>query len=156
MLEGHTLDSWQNDVLGLLDLAADGSSELGTEAWLRAALPYKVQQALDREAPLKIEVPTGNRYPIEYREGLPPKLAVRLQEVFGWLRSPRLARDRVPVVLELLSPGYKPVQTTEDLENFWNKTYFEVRKELRARYPKHSWPDNPLEAKAVAKGRPRR
>jgi len=82
-------------------------------------------------------------------------LAVRLQELFGWTDTPRVAAGRVPVVLHLLSPGFRPVQVTKDLRSFWETTYFQVRKDLRAQYPKHSWPENPLEAKPEAKGRHR-
>jgi len=83
-------------------------------------------------------------------------LAVRLQELFGWTDTPRVAGGRVPVVLHLLGPNFRPVQITEDLRSFWGNTYFQVRKDLRARYPRHSWPDDPLSAKPEAKGGRRR
>jgi ATP-dependent helicase HrpB len=86
--------------------------------------------------------------------GAAPVLEVRLQEVFGWKETPRINRGQVGIVLHLLSPGYKPVQITSNLESFWNNTYYEVRNELRRRYPKHAWPDDPWSARAVAKGRP--
>jgi len=86
----------------------------------------------------------------------PPVLAARLQELFGWTDTPRIAAGRVPIVLHLLGPNYRPVQITEDLRNFWSTTYFQVRKDLRARYPKHSWPEDPLTAKPEAKGGRRR
>ena len=117
---------------------------------LWAMLSYEQQQAVDRIAPTHIGVPTGNRIAVEYRQGAEaPVLRVRLQECFGLLDTPRVDDGRRPVLMELLSPGYKPVQLTADLRSFWSSTYFEVRKELRRRYPKHSWPDDPVSAEAV-------
>ena len=119
-------------------------------AALWTLLDYAQQQAVERLAPSHIEVPTGSRIRVEYRQGAEaPVLRVRLQECFGLLDTPRVDDGRKPVLMELLSPGYKPVQLTSDLRSFWTNTYFEVRKELRRRYPKHAWPDNPLEAEAV-------
>lgn len=110
-------------------------------------LTYEQQQALDRFAPTHILMPTGSRIQVEYRQGAEmPIVRVRLQECFGMQDTPRINNGRQPVLLELLSPGFKPVQLTQDLHSFWENTYFDVRKELRRRYPKHSWPDNPLEA----------
>ena len=117
---------------------------------LWATLTYSQQQEVDRLAPTHIEVPTGSHIRVEYRQGADhPVLRVRLQECFGLADTPRVDGGRMPVLMELLSPGYKPVQLTTDLRSFWSGTYFEVRAELRRRYPKHSWPDNPLEAQAV-------
>jgi len=117
---------------------------------LWSLLSYDQQLAVDRLAPTHIEVPTGSRIRVEYRQGAEaPVLRVRLQECFGLLDTPAVDDGRRPVLMELLSPGFKPVQLTSDLRSFWEGTYFEVRKELRRRYPKHSWPDNPLEATAV-------
>ena len=114
--------------------------------WSR--LGYDQQQAVDRLAPTHVVVPTGSRIRLEYRVGAEvPVLRVRLQECFGLTDTPRV--DGMPVLMELLSPGFKPVQLTSDLRSFWQGTYFEVRKELRRRYPKHSWPDNPIEAEPV-------
>ncbi len=113
-------------------------------------LPYEAQQEVDRLAPTHIEVPTGSRIRIDYRTGAEaPVLSVRLQECFGMERTPCVDDGKQPVLMELLSPGFKPVQLTQDLASFWQSTYFEVRKELRRRYPKHYWPENPLEAEAV-------
>ena len=113
-------------------------------------LPYEAQQKVDRLAPTHIEVPTGSRIRIDYRTGAEaPVLSVRLQECFGMERTPCVDDGKRPVLMELLSPGFKPVQLTQDLACFWQGTYFEVRKELRRRYPKHYWPENPLEAEAV-------
>ncbi|WP_418788087.1 ATP-dependent helicase HrpB [Leyella stercorea] len=113
-------------------------------------LPYEAQLEVDRLAPTHIEVPTGSRIRIDYRTGAEaPVLSVRLQECFGMERTPCVDDGKRPVLMELLSPGFKPVQLTQDLASFWQGTYFEVRKELRRRYPKHYWPENPLEAEAV-------
>ena len=113
-------------------------------------LPYEAQLEVDRLAPTHIEVPTGSHIRIDYRSGAEaPVLSVRLQECFGMERTPCVDDGRQPLLMELLSPGFKPVQLTQDLASFWQSTYFEVRKELRRRYPKHYWPENPLEAEAV-------
>ena len=113
-------------------------------------LSYDEQQAVERFAPSHITVPTGSHIRLEYRQGADaPVLRVRLQECFGLTDTPRVDDGRRPVLMELLSPGYKPVQLTSDLASFWCGTYFEVRKELRRRYPKHYWPDNPLDAEPV-------
>lgn len=114
--------------------------------WSR--LDYDQQQTVERLAPTHVVVPTGSRIRLEYRVGAEmPVLRVRLQECFGLVDTPLV--DDAPVLMELLSPGFKPVQLTTDLHSFWQTTYFEVRKELRRRYPKHSWPDNPLEATPI-------
>src|SRR5690606_11446453 len=117
---------------------------------LQHSLSYEQQQLLDRLAPASFPVPSGSTVKLRYSPlGEPPILAVRLQEVFGLLDTPRVNDGQTPVVLHLLSPGFKPVQVTGDLRSFWQTTYFEVRKELKRRYPKHSWPDDPLRAEAV-------
>lgn len=113
-------------------------------------LTYEQQQLIDRLAPTHIPVPSGSKIKVEYRQGAElPILRVRLQECFGLQDTPRINNGKQPVLMELLSPDFKPVQLTQDLRSFWNGTYFEVRKELKRRYPKHSWPDNPLEAEAT-------
>lgn len=124
--------------------------KIDLEQALWGLLSYEQQQAVERFAPSHVTVPTGSRIRLEYRPGADaPVLRVRLQECFGLTDTPRVDAGRIPVLMELLSPGFKPVQLTSDLASFWSGTYFEVRKELRRRYPKHSWPDNPLEAEAV-------
>lgn len=113
-------------------------------------LSWEQQQALDDLAPKHIEVPSGNKIPLLYHaNGDAPVLSVRLQQVFGLAETPRVNKGEIPVVMELLSPASRPVQTTRDLKNFWDSTYFEVRKELKRRYPKHSWPDDPWTAPAL-------
>ena len=122
--------------------------DLCTALW--GLLTYPQQQAVERLAPSHITVPTGSRIRLEYRQGADaPVLRVRLQECFGLLDTPCVDGGRRPVLMELLSPGYKPVQLTSDLRSFWKNTYFEVRKELKRRYPRHAWPDDPLEADPV-------
>ena len=114
--------------------------------WSR--LTYEQQKVVEQLAPTHIVVPTGSRIRLDYRIGAEePVLRVRLQECFGLLDTPLV--DGSPVLMELLSPGFKPVQLTTDLHSFWQSTYFEVRKELRRRYPKHSWPDHPMDADPV-------
>ncbi len=121
---------------------------------LLSSLPWEKQQALEKLAPKKIEVPSGSKINLHYfGNGAPPVLAVRLQEVFGLADTPLVNNGKTTVLMHLLSPGYKPVQVTADLRSFWDKTYFEVRSELKRRYPKHAWPEQPWDAKAVAKGR---
>ncbi len=123
---------------------------------IRSRLAWPLDRLLDEHAPESIEVPTGNRIRLEYSASGPPVLKVRLQEVFGWTDTPRVAAGRVPVLMHLLGPNYRPVQITSDLRSFWSTTYFQVRKDLRAQYPKHSWPEDPLTATPVAKGGRRR
>lgn len=117
-------------------------------------LEWHVQQQLDALAPTHLAVPTGSRIRIDYDQAT-PVLAVRLQEVFGLQETPRIAGGRVPVTLHLLSPAMRPVQITQDLASFWNNTYQEVKKDLKGRYPRHYWPDDPLQAEPV-KGTRRR
>lgn len=117
---------------------------------LTNSLKWEQQQHLQELAPLKIQVPSGSSIKIEYKaNGEPPILAVRLQEVFGLQDTPRINGGKTSLVMHLLSPGFKPVQITSDLKSFWDNTYFEVKKELKRRYPKHAWPEEPYEAEAV-------
>lgn len=132
-------------------------TDLRKADWLQAfqgRLSHTQRQVLEREAPERLAVPSGSNIALRYELGRPPILAVRIQEVFGLLETPRLATGRVPVLLHLLAPNYRPQQVTDDLASFWTNTYPQIRKELRARYPKHSWPEDPWNAKAES--RPRR
>jgi ATP-dependent helicase HrpB len=132
-------------------------ADLQNADWLSAIhsrLSHIQRQAVDREAPERLQVPSGSRIALRYDVDRPPILAVRIQEIFGWHDTPRIAAGRVAVLLHLLAPNHRPQQVTDDLASFWKNTYPQIRKELRARYPKHAWPENPLEA--VAKRRPRR
>mgnify|MGYP000971027399 CR=1 FL=1 len=130
----------KNEDLQKIDLAAI----------LHQSLTWEQQTALDRLAPSRIKVPAGSNIKLEYKpDGSAPVLAVRLQEVFGMAGTPTVNDGKISVLMHLLSPGYKPVQVTSDLRSFWNTTYFEVKKELKRRYPKHAWPDDPWTAEAV-------
>lgn len=113
---------------------------------LGSLLSYDQQRQLEVKAPARLEVPTGSRIQLDYESGEIPILAVRLQELFGLTDTPRVLDGRHPVMLHLLSPGYKPVQVTQDLASFWRNAYRDVRKDLRGRYPKHHWPEDPLTA----------
>jgi ATP-dependent helicase HrpB len=129
---------------------------------LRGLLVYPLDRIMETDAPETIEVPTGNHIKLAYSDQLdsmetkPPVLAVRLQEMFGLRDTPRIAGGRVRVQLHLLGPNFRPVQITDDLASFWRTTYFQVRKDLRVRYPKHAWPEDPLTAPPQAKGSRRR
>jgi ATP-dependent helicase HrpB len=132
-------------------------AELREGPWLaalQAALTHAQRQAVEREAPERLVVPSGSRLALRYGLGRPPVLAVRIQEVFGLRQTPRVAAGRVPVLLHLLAPNYRPQQVTDDLESFWANTYPQVRKDLRARYPRHAWPKDPWSA--VPQRRPQR
>jgi ATP-dependent helicase HrpB len=125
--------------------------------WLEAfqgRLTYQQRQAVEREAPERLEVPSGSRVLLRYEVGRPPVLSVRIQEVFGLRETPRISGGRVRVLLHLLAPNFRPQQVTDDLASFWTNTYPQVRKELRARYPRHSWPLDPCSA--APERRPRR
>jgi ATP-dependent helicase HrpB len=113
---------------------------------VRGLLDHAQRSALERDAPEAYRLPGGRVAPITYEPGRPPAVAARIQEVFGLLETPRLAAGRVPLVVQLLAPNHRPVQVTDDLASFWRTTYFEVRKQLRGRYPKHAWPEDPLTA----------
>jgi ATP-dependent helicase HrpB len=122
---------------------------------LLARVPWARRSVLDRLAPTHLDVPSGSRIAIDYSDREAPVLAVKLQEVFGWTSTPMLCDGRVPLTLHLLSPAQRPVQVTRDLAGFWKSSYFEVRKELRGRYPRHPWPDDPLTAEATRRAKPR-
>lgn len=117
---------------------------------LGARLDWGQRQRLDAEAPISLQTPAGKARRIDYCAGDTPVLAVQLQELFGLAETPRIVRGRVPLLLHLLSPARRPIQVTQDLAGFWSRGYAEVRKELRGRYPKHAWPDDPTRAVPVA------
>jgi ATP-dependent helicase HrpB len=144
----------------LMDLCAGRKSlaELRSADWLGAIqgrLTYAQLQAIEREAPERLAVPSGSRLALTYEVGRPPVLAVRIQELFGLVETPRIAGGRVPVLLHLLAPNGRPQQVTDDLASFWTNTYPQVRKDLRARYPKHAWPENPLTAPPTSRPKKR-
>jgi ATP-dependent helicase HrpB len=118
-------------------------------------LDYAQRRLLDAEAPLAIQVPSGMQRRIDYTNEESPVLAVKLQELFGLGETPRIARGRTPLTLHLLSPAGRPIQVTRDLRGFWERTYPEVKKELKGRYPKHPWPDDPWSATATHRAKPR-
>ena len=125
-----------------------GGALLSRVSWDRRAV-------LDELAPTHLTVPSGSRIPIDYADPAAPVLAVRLQEMFGLAETPRIARGQVPLTIHLLSPAHRPVQVTRDLAGFWRTSYFDVRKDLRGRYPKHYWPDDPLAAEPTRRAKPR-
>lgn len=116
---------------------------LDVKAALQNLLEWSLRQRLDSELPTHYTVPTGSRIAIRYHEDNPPALAVRMQEMFGEAITPAIAEGRIPLVLELLSPAHRPLQITRDLGAFWAGSYREVQKEMKGRYPKHVWPDDP-------------
>jgi ATP-dependent helicase HrpB len=130
-------------------------SRLSMTDVLGQLLDWGRKQELERQAPTHITVPSGSRIPVDYGDSAQPFLAVRLQELFGLTETPRIGGGRVPVVMHLLSPAQRPVQVTRDLASFWREAYFEVKKDLKGRYPKHYWPDNPLEAAPTNRVRPK-
>ncbi|MCB1740239.1 MAG: ATP-dependent helicase HrpB [Gammaproteobacteria bacterium] len=142
-----TLETWLGPYLyGVRRL--DAVRRLPPSRCLRASLSHAQQRLLDEGAPRALTVPSGARRPLEYRTGTePPVLSVRLQEMFGCTETPRVAFGRIPVVVQLLSPAGRPIQVTQDLATFWSGSYKDVRKDMRGRYPKHDWPEDPLNAR---------
>jgi ATP-dependent helicase HrpB len=134
----------------------DHLSRVDLSAALKTLVPWDQQRQLDRLAPTHIEVPSGSRIPVNYGNPAEPTLSVRLQEMFGLTDTPRVGGGKVPVLIHLLSPARRPVQVTRDLASFWASGYKAVKAELRGRYPKHYWPDDPLVAEPTARVRPRR
>ena len=124
-------------------------------AALTSLLDWRQRRELDELAPTHVVVPTGSRIPIDYTDPAAPALAVRLQEVFGLQESPRILGGRIPLTMHLLSPAHRPVQVTRDLAGFWRTSYFDVRKDLRGRYPKHEWPEDPLSAQPTRRAKRR-
>lgn len=146
----QTADQWLGPYLdGITTL--DRVKRMNLTVPLHALLTREQQQKLDRLAPTHLTVPSGSHIRLDYETSDVPVLAVRLQEMFGCKETPRVADGRIPVMLHLLSPAKRPVQVTQDLAGFWRNTYHDVRKELRGRYPKHHWPDDPLTAPPTAK-----
>jgi ATP-dependent helicase HrpB len=142
---------------GIFSLKQLAQMDLGS-AFL-SLLSWEQRQIIEKEAPTHIRVPSGSKKPLRYssEQGLldSPVLEVRLQEMFGLTRTPKIAGQTIPVTLHLLSPAGRPVQITQDLESFWNTTYAEVKKDLMGRYPKHFWPDDPLGATPTNRAKPR-
>jgi len=147
------LEGWLQPYLGKVSRLSHFAA-LDLSSMLRNLLPWPLPQRLDEWAPAHLAVPSGSHIRLDYSEN-PPILAVRLQELFGLADTPRIAQGRQQVKLHLLSPARRPVQVTQDLANFWRTTYAEVKKDLKGRYPKHYWPDDPLVAEATARAKPR-
>jgi ATP-dependent helicase HrpB len=149
-----TLEDWLAPYLaGKTRLDALSAQMLG-EA-VAAKLDYAQRKAVDESAPEALTVPSGNSRRLDYEPGKAPVLAVKLQELFGLADTPRIANGRVAVTLHLLSPAQRPIQVTQDLRGFWERTYPEVKKELKGRYPRHPWPDDPWNAKPTHRAKPR-
>jgi ATP-dependent helicase HrpB len=149
-----TLEHWLLPYLGKVTrLSHFGNLDLSSI--LHNLLPWPLPQRLEEWAPHHLTVPSGSSVRLDYSES-PPVLAVRLQELFGLADTPRIANGRQSVKLHLLSPARRPVQVTQDLANFWRSTYAEVKKDLKGRYPKHYWPDDPLIAEPTARVKPRK
>jgi ATP-dependent helicase HrpB len=148
-----TVDTWLAPFLSGIT-RREHLARLDLPAALRTLLTWQQQRDLDEQAPTHITVPSGSRIALDYTPEEAPVLAARLQELFGMHATPRLAGGRAAVMVHLLSPAGRPVQVTRDLASFWATGYQEVRKELKGRYPKHYWPEDPLTAVATRKVRP--
>lgn len=145
----NTVEDWLAPYLTSINKRIE-LQQLNFSQIIISILPWELANKLDKLAPEKIKVPSGSMIKIKYfADGKKPEMEVRLQELFGLLETPAVNEEKNKILLHLLSPGYKPVQVTQDLNSFWSKTYFDVRKDLLSRYPKHSWPENPLTAEAV-------
>ena len=138
------LDDWfvpfQRDTRGIDDINAGSLSE-----GLQSLVPHDAARDLAKLAPTHFEAPTGQRHPIRY-DGDEPVLSIRVQELFGLKTHPAIGGGRLPLLLELISPGHKPMQTTRDLPGFWAGSWKDVRADMRGRYPKHPWPEDPANA----------
>lgn len=150
----QTLDQWLGPYLQSIT-TLDRVKRMPLDQPLRALLSWDLQRQLERLAPTHLTVPSGSNIRVDYESAEIPVLAVRLQELFGCQSTPRVAGGKIPVMLHLLSPAKRPVQVTKDLASFWANAYQEVRKELRGRYPKHHWPEDPLTAPPTAKAKRR-
>lgn len=150
----QTLDQWLGPYVTTIT-TLDRVKRLDLTAPLHALLTHEQLRRLDHLAPTHITVPSGSRLPIDYEQAESPVLEVRLQEMFGCQDTPCVAGGKIPVMLHLLSPAKRPVQVTQDLAGFWKRAYHEVRKELRGRYPKHHWPEDPIDAMPTAKAKRR-
>jgi ATP-dependent helicase HrpB len=149
-----TLEEWAGP--HLYGVKSKGAlSRLNLTSLLEEMLTWEQRRSLDEWAPTHIQVPSGSRIPVDYSDIEAPTLSVRLQEMFGLADTPRIAKGRVPITLHLLSPAQRPMQVTKDLASFWREAYFEVKKDLKGRYPKHYWPDDPMAAIPTNRAKPR-
>jgi ATP-dependent helicase HrpB len=149
-----TVDHWLEPILMFKTALDQVHIDEFTNA-LEVLLPWKLRRRLDAEAPTHFAAPSGSSVPIDYEAEEGPKLSIRVQELFGLDRHPAIAGGRVPLVIELLSPAHRPVQVTRDLPGFWRGSYAAVKAEMKGRYPRHPWPDDPLSAPATRRAKPR-
>ena len=140
-------------LIGRTALSQIGADDL--TAALDALIPWNIRKRFDAEAPTHFTAPSGSHVPIDYEAEEGPKLAIRVQELFGLAAHPTIAGGRVPLLIELLSPAHRPVQVTRDLPGFWRGSYRDVKTEMRGRYPRHPWPDDPMKAPATRRAKPR-
>ena len=149
-----TVSTWLTPMLGAKIALGEVTAD-EFDAAMRALLPWPLKRRLDAEAPTHFEAPTGSQVPIDYDAEGGPKIAIRVQELFGLNRHPAIAGGKVALTIELLSPAHRPVQTTRDLPGFWRGSYAAVRTEMRGRYPRHPWPDDPSAAAPTRRAKPR-
>ena len=138
---------------GKTKLSEIDAADLGSG--LDSLVPWDLKQRLEREAPTHFEAPTGNRHAIDYEGDGKPALHIRVQELFGLKVHPAIAQGRLPLTLYLLSPAHRPIQITRDLPGFWAGSWSAVKSEMRGRYPRHPWPDDPANAQPTARAKPR-
>src|SRR3546814_7673300 len=152
------ISDWSSDVCSA-DLSGitrlEHLTQLDLTALLNSQLQYEQQQRLNQLAPSHLEVPTGSRIRLDYQPPDAPTLAVKLQEMFGCLQTPCVNGGRTKVIVHLLSPSQRPIAVTQDLGAFWTSSYADVRKDLRGRYPRHPWPEDPLSASPSRRAKPR-
>jgi ATP-dependent helicase HrpB len=149
-----TVSDWLTPILASKTaLSQISSDELDTA--LSALVPWNLSRKLDAEAPTHFTAPSGSSVPIDYGAEEGPKLSIRVQELFGLDRHPSVAGGKAPLLIELLSPAHRPVQVTRDLPGFWRGSYAAVKAEMRGRYPRHPWPDDPRSAPATRRAKPR-
>jgi len=137
------------DAGDLVKAAAQSARKLSDLVLTEDALPWEARQRLERQAPASLIVPSGRSMTIEYGDNSTASVSVKLQELFGLAETPRIGPSKTPITFYLLAPNGRPVQTTQDLKSFWERTYPKVRKELRGRYPRHPWPEDPWTAPAT-------
>ena len=140
-------------LVGVTSLSGIGLERL--DAALHAFLPWDLRKRLDEDAPVSFEAPTGMRHRIDYEGEGAPVLAIRVQELYGLETHPSIARGRLPLTLHLLSPAQRPIQITRDLPGFWKGSWAAVRSDMKGRYPRHLWPENPAEALPTTRAKPR-
>jgi ATP-dependent helicase HrpB len=139
-------------ITGRTALSQIGADDLGNA--LDQLVPWDVKRRIEQDLPSHFDAPSGQRHPIAY-EGEEPVLSIRVQELFGLAVHPSVARGKIPLVVELLSPAHRPVQVTRDLPGFWKGSYQAVKSEMKGRYPRHPWPDDPAAASATHRAKPR-